>query len=182
MSRVSQLNAGVRRTGTEGWEAEPERRQPALRQGQQRIPGLHGVGWQASGSLRGPASARPASSVTHVVAGAPGVRRSNPSGLGVRAIVAGLAQRSAGRAILALRGSTQRRIGTTQPNDRWSRLLRVQDRPCGWRRPTSNKALQLTKREYLVGWPASRASVIESRFAAERRCWAYGNGRLGSRG
>jgi hypothetical protein len=35
-----------------------------------------------------------------------------------------------------------------------------------------NKALQLTKREYLVGWPASRAGVIESRFAAERRCWA----------
>jgi hypothetical protein len=34
----------------------------------------------------------------------------------------------------------------------------------------SNKALQLTKREYLVGRPASRAGVIESRFAAERRC------------
>jgi len=33
-----------------------------------------------------------------------------------------------------------------------------------------NEALQLTKREYLVGRPASRASVIESRFAAERRC------------
>jgi len=35
-----------------------------------------------------------------------------------------------------------------------------------------NEALQLTKREYLVGRPASRASVIESRFAAERRCSA----------
>jgi hypothetical protein len=35
-----------------------------------------------------------------------------------------------------------------------------------------NEALQLTKREYLVGGPASRASVIESRFAAERRCSA----------
>jgi len=33
-----------------------------------------------------------------------------------------------------------------------------------------NEALQLTKREYLVGRPASRAGVIESRFAAERRC------------
>ncbi len=33
-----------------------------------------------------------------------------------------------------------------------------------------NEALQLTKREYLVGGPASRAGVIESRFAAERRC------------
>jgi len=38
------------------------------------------------------------------------------------------------------------------------------------RRP--NEALQLTKREYIVGRPASRASVIESRFAAERRCSA----------
>jgi len=36
----------------------------------------------------------------------------------------------------------------------------------------SNEALQLTKREYLAGRPAPRASVIESRFAAERRCWA----------
>jgi hypothetical protein len=38
-----------------------------------------------------------------------------------------------------------------------------------------NEALQLTKREAsTVGWPASRASVIESRFAAERRgrTWA----------
>jgi len=35
-----------------------------------------------------------------------------------------------------------------------------------------NEALQLTKREYLVGRPASRAGVIESRFAAERRCSA----------
>ena len=33
--------------------------------------------------------------------------------------------------------------------------------------------MQLTKRgANTVGWPASRASVIESRFAAERRCWA----------
>jgi hypothetical protein len=30
--------------------------------------------------------------------------------------------------------------------------------------------LALTKREYLVGEAASRPSVIESRFAAERRC------------
>lgn len=44
-----------------------------------------------------------------------------------------------------------------------------------------NEALQLTKREYLVGGPASRASVTESRFAAERRCSACGNGWLGSR-
>jgi len=36
----------------------------------------------------------------------------------------------------------------------------------------SNEALQLTKREYLVGGPASRARVVESRFAAERRCSA----------
>jgi len=39
----------------------------------------------------------------------------------------------------------------------------------GW---PSNEALQLTKRECLVGRPASQASVIESRFAAERRCSA----------
>ena len=37
----------------------------------------------------------------------------------------------------------------------------------GW---PPNEALQLTKREYLVGEAASRPGVIESRFAAERRC------------
>jgi len=40
------------------------------------------------------------------------------------------------------------------------------------RRVLPNEALQLTKREYLVGRPASRAGAIESRFAAERRCSA----------
>jgi len=44
----------------------------------------------------------------------------------------------------------------------------------GWgERP--NEALQLTKREYLVGGPAPRAGVIESRFAAERRWWSQVN-------
>lgn len=35
-----------------------------------------------------------------------------------------------------------------------------------------NKALQLTKRGPLVGRPAVRAALIESRFAAERQCSA----------
>lgn len=43
----------------------------------------------------------------------------------------------------------------------------------------SNKALLLTKRDSLAAEPAltsgRRAIFIESRFAAERRCWAPGH-------
>jgi len=65
-----------------------------------------------------------------------------------------------------------RPIGTTQPNAAWSTLSCMKGSPCKSGRPTQNKALQLTKREYLVGGPASRAIFVESRFAAERRCSA----------
>ena len=70
-----------------------------------------------------------------------------------------------------MRCCSRRRIGTTQAHDRWSRLLRVQDLPCGWWRPTSNKRMQLTKRgANTVGGAASRPGVTESRFAADPWC------------
>jgi hypothetical protein len=39
---------------------------------------------------------------------------------------------------------------------------------------TPNKRMQLTKRGHLVGGSASRAVVIESRFAADPRCYVAG--------
>jgi len=65
-----------------------------------------------------------------------------------------------------------RPIGTTEPNAGWSTLSCMKGSPCQSGRPTPNERMQLTKREVLQVGAPSRAIFIESRFAADPRCYA----------